>query len=160
MSGKKRCTKCRKIKPWSSFYAKKHRSHTRNHGRPVCKACYKIDSDAYYRKHHVAVKARQLKSRQKLKLEVITAYGGKCSCCPEGEIKFLTIEHVNKDGKAHRAAFPGGMGVYRDIRSRGFPPEYTIHCFNCNIAKSLFGVCPHQQLRYTKPVDRRRCGVN
>ncbi len=105
----------------------------------------------YYIKNRSAVRARYQRYKWKLKLQVINAYGGKCSCCPENEPKFLTIEHINKDGKAHRAAVGN---VYIDIRNRGFPPEYTIHCFNCNIAKSLFGVCPHQ-LKY-KPVGERR----
>lgn len=99
----------------------------------------------YYKSHdkpyHVA---RTKRYRNKCKAEIIAAYGDKCTClgCTVTEPEFLTVEHVNKDGKVHRAS---GVSVYADIRRRGFPPDYTIHCFNCNIAKSLFGACPHRR---------------
>jgi hypothetical protein len=34
---------------------------------------------------------------------VLAAYGGKCVCCGEAEEAFLTLDHVNNDGKQHRA---------------------------------------------------------
>lgn len=86
--------------------------------------------------------ARTKRYRRKLKLAVIAGYGGKCSCCGETEPDFLTVEHKNGDGKAHRAL---GISVYADLRKRGYPKGYTVHCFNCNIAKSLFGTCPHKR---------------
>lgn len=99
----------------------------------------------YFKSHDKPYhKVRTKRYRDKRKAEIIAAYGGKCTCpgCTVSEPEFLTIEHPSKDGKAHRLS---GVSVYADIRRRGFPPEYTIHCFNCNIAKSLFGVCPHQR---------------
>lgn len=89
-------------------------------------------------------RTKKRNDRHKRKIEVIAAYGGKCTCpgCLVDEPGFLTVEHLGKDGKAHRAS---GVSVYADIRRRSFPPDYTIHCFNCNIAKSLFGACPHQR---------------
>lgn len=33
--------------------------------------------------------------------------------------------------------------IYRQLRDQGYPDDYTILCFNCNIARSLFGRCPH-----------------
>lgn len=89
--------------------------------------------------------ARTKRYRQKLKADLITGYGGKCACCEEDEPCFLTIDHPDGDGKAHRAQFRNALGVYRDLRDRGYPPPYRLLCFNCNIATSLFGVCPHHQ---------------
>jgi hypothetical protein len=88
---------------------------------------------------------RTKRYRLKLKLDLITAYGGSCSCCGEFKHEFLTIEHLNKDGKTHRATLKSTNAVYRDIRDRDYPPGYTVLCFNCNIAKSLFGQCPHER---------------
>ena len=87
------------------------------------------------------VRERTLRNR----MELINAYGGMCSCCGENEIRFLTLEHLNKDGKAHRAAVGGSTGVYYDLRKRGYPKEgYTILCANCNFSESLGTPCPHK----------------
>ena len=85
---------------------------------------------------------------------MIVAYGGHCVCCGETAAEFLTLDHVNRDGAAHRAAF-GGRGVatslqiYADLRRRGWPQDsYRLLCMNCNFAKSRFGgICPHEQDR-------------
>lgn len=97
----------------------------------------------YFKAHDKPYHAARIKRyRNKLKTGVITAYGGKCSCCGELHPDFLTVDHVNNDGKKHRASV---TSVYRDLRNRGYPSGYTILCFNCNIARSLFGTCPHQR---------------
>lgn len=101
----------------------------------------------YFKSHDKPYhQARTKRYRDKRKAEIIAAYGGKCTCpgCTVAEPEFLTVEHLGKDGKAHRAS---GVSVYADIRRRGFPPDYTIYCFNCNIAKSLFGSCPHTRAK-------------
>lgn len=86
------------------------------------------------------------KAREKLRLEVISAYGGKCSCCGENRLPFLTLEHVNHDGKEHRERV-GVRGVYVDLRKRGFPKEgFTIFCWNCQMATCNGGICPHKQI--------------
>lgn len=109
---------------------------------PIRKKVLKQSKDYYY-KHKAAVGIRTKRYRHKLKTGVIQAYGGCCSCCGEKESDFLTVEHVNGDGKTHRASV---ASVYRDLRNKGYPRgDYTVLCFNCNIAKSLFGTCPHQR---------------
>ena len=96
------------------------------------------------------VTARLKRYRVKLKQEMVEAYGGKCTCCGEDRIEFLTVEHLNNDGKAHRSSLKTSTAIYRDIKKRGYPSDYTVLCFNCNIAKSLYGSCPHQ-LAYKAP---------
>jgi hypothetical protein len=81
----------------------------------------------------------------RLKLEVIAAYGGKCSCCGETEPVFLTVEHINHDGKKHGDRVGHGHGIYRDLKRRGFPKNgYTIFCWNCQMATRYGAVCPHK----------------
>lgn len=83
--------------------------------------------------------------REKLKMEVLIAYGGKCSCCGEARPMFLTIEHINHDGKEHRERTGAGSGMYRDLKQRGFPQEgLTVFCWNCQMATRFGGECPHQ----------------
>src|SRR5208337_3450121 len=83
-----------------------------------------------------------------LKTETINAYGGKCVCCEETEVKFLTLDHANGDGKNHRAKLGVGAGVqfYAKLKKMSFPPcGLQVMCANCHQAKSKYGVCPHQQ---------------
>ena len=95
---------------------------------------------------------------QALRAEVIKAYGGKCSCCGETELKFLTIDHVNNDGYAERepsGARASGTHVYRKLKREGFPKDgrYQILCWNCNCGRNIKGgICPHQhdQVRMVK----------
>lgn len=84
--------------------------------------------------------------RVELRREVIVAYGGRCTCPPCGEAtyEFLTLEHLNADGAAHREKVGrNAQAQLLDIKNRGFPAEYTILCYNCNLSKAIYGVCPH-----------------
>jgi hypothetical protein len=95
-------------------------------------------------------KAREIANRSHrdsaaiLRDQLIEAYGGKCACpkCPEANQAFLTLEHVNGDGKSHRAEM--GSHTYADLRRRGFPQDgYTLLCMNCNHGSRYTGACPH-----------------
>ena len=87
------------------------------------------------------------KSRAKLKAEVYSHYGDKCGCCGEANLAFLTIEHLNGGGRAHRRVIGGSAtSLLYDIKKRDFPPEFEILCFNCNCGKARNGgVCPHKE---------------
>lgn len=79
---------------------------------------------------------------------MIAAYGGACTCCKESVFEFLTLEHLNNDGAAHRRAVGrNAQAQLLDIKKRGFPPEYTILCYNCNLSKGVYGECPHAAQR-------------
>lgn len=75
-------------------------------------------------------------------------YGHKCNCekCPETNEKFLTLDHINNDGKIHHEKVGHTVPVYKDVIKRGFPSTFQILCMNCNWAKSRFGICPHKDL--------------
>lgn len=89
-----------------------------------------------------------------LKLETLSAYGGKCACCQENKIEFLTIDHIDGNGAEHRKSIGldygsnektvAGHNFYRWLKLNGFPKDnFQILCFNCNYAKHVYGVCPH-----------------
>jgi hypothetical protein len=82
--------------------------------------------------------------------ECYAAYGGKCQCCGESNPMFLTIDHVNNDGKTLRAdtSHPlGGIGgvLYRKLKRAGYPKSFALLCYNCNCGRFRNGgICPHQ----------------
>lgn len=76
-------------------------------------------------------------------------YGSICTCCGENDRRFLTLEHLNRDGQEHRKRV-GSMNrvaCFNDLKRRGWPREgYTVLCFNCNLGKAHNkGTCPHVQ---------------
>lgn len=118
----------------------------------------------YEEKHHDRLKPiRSIKSRDRyradpvkgatyarerrrmLRLEFLAEYGGKCQCCGEANEVFLTLEHKNRDGKAHRKAQGNSpSSLLADLKRRGWPKDaYEILCFNCNRAMWALGECPH-----------------
>ena len=71
----------------------------------------------------------------RLKLEMIDAYGGCCQICGESHPAFLTIDHINGNGKEHRlvTGIIGGSRFYYWLRRRGWPrDDYRLLCHNCN----------------------------
>lgn len=76
--------------------------------------------------------------RRARKLEMIKAYGGKCRLCSEEHPEFLTIDHVNGNGRQHRKqiGYIGGADFYAWLRRQGYPrDDFQLLCFNCNCSK-------------------------
>ena len=92
-----------------------------------------------------ALKANRKRERDALKLQTIKQYGGACACCGERTLRFLTIDHINNDGAAHKRAI-NRAPMYRWLRRHNFPDGFQVLCFNCNCAKGLYGTCPHQDI--------------
>lgn len=81
----------------------------------------------------------------KLKIQVFTHYGLKCSCCGESGLEFLNIDHINNDGAQHRKEIGSGKHIYLWLIKNNFPSGFQTLCFNCNIGKyHNNGICPHQ----------------
>jgi hypothetical protein len=80
---------------------------------------------------------------------VLFHYGGKCSCCSIDIYEFLAMDHKEGNGNQHRQKVTGHKKAlpYRWYIQNNFPPEFEILCHNCNMAKGLYGVCPHQSGR-------------
>lgn len=97
------------------------------------------------------VETRFTRYRDKLKRELIEAYGGPfCACCSENRLEFLTLDHVNGDGSKHRQVVKlFGQTLYHYLRKEGFPDKerYRILCVNCNSCIGAYGFCPHPQMR-------------
>ncbi len=83
--------------------------------------------------------------RRKFRQQVLEAYGGKCVCCGETTPEFLTIDHIFKDGAAHRREI--GNDLYPWLVRNGFPKDrFRLLCMNCNLAIGQHGKCPHARI--------------
>lgn len=94
--------------------------------------------------------------RIRLKKAAMAAYGGECcSCCGETTIEFLSIDHINNDGAAHRRNIKNGYGnkMYEWLHHNKYPPGFQVLCMNCNFAKGHFGVCPHKREKNDKDLS-------
>jgi hypothetical protein len=98
---------------------------------------------AAYRKDPAKVLEQSAARRLALKTRVMAGYGGKCACCNESLLAFLTIDHISGDGGGRKRR--SHSVLWRQLIREGFPPEYQCLCFNCNIAKHNSGQnqCPH-----------------
>lgn len=85
--------------------------------------------------------------RRLVKYHVVAELGGNCACCGEDDLRFLTIDHINQDGKQHRREVGGsGHHVYLDIKRLGCPKDrFRVLCWNCHMATSRGDICPHKE---------------
>jgi hypothetical protein len=121
----------------------------------LCTGCKKIHLDRYYaNRDRYCEKARD--RRKRLKLAACNAYGGAvCACCQESHIEFLSIDHINGDGAAHRRSLVtekgwkskpnafSGSHFYLWLKKNKYPPGFRVLCYNCNFSLGHFGYCPH-----------------
>jgi hypothetical protein len=118
--------------------------------RKSCMACR-----AKLREQFVGYKTRfEVKKARHaaLKLKIFEAYGGaRCACCGDTHLAFLSIDHINGDGALHRKTVPGPL-LYPWLRRNNFPPGFQVLCRNCNWAKGMYGICPHEQERTTPSI--------
>jgi hypothetical protein len=71
---------------------------------------------------------------------VLDHYGNVCACC--GTSERLSIDHVNGDGRKHRARYGRGPEeLYRWIIRHGFPPGFQTLCVSCNLSKATGPRC-------------------
>ncbi len=101
----------------------------------------------YYWAHRDEQRAQQHVHYQEQRVAVLEHYGKKCACCGEAQPEFLAIDHVNNDGAEHRRSVHSGKHIIRWLIQNNFPDGFQVLCFNCNMAKSVYGICPHQEVR-------------
>lgn len=97
-------------------------------------------------KEKINLRGRQWRREVKyVCLRMYSDYLPLCVCCAEHHVEFLTIDHPNKDGAAHRKSIgvKSGSKFYLWLRRNNFPSGFRVLCFNCNSSDGSFGVCPH-----------------
>lgn len=80
-----------------------------------------------------------------LRGKLFSMYGNACKCCGETQEEFLTIDHINNDGKEHRETTPNTFKRWEEMLATYRPDLYQTLCMNCNWGKQQFGVCPHKK---------------
>lgn len=121
----------------------------RYRAKGLCAQCGKRKRQGMFKVCSLCLKRTRehgLAYRQRMRAAVFSAYGGaKCACCGETNIEFLTLDHINGGGTAHRKEVGAGDKMYRWLRDKGYPPGYRVLCFNCNYAIFRYKICPHQR---------------
>ena len=114
----------------------------------TCRACRKLRDQARYIARKEIIREQQREYNLAKKMRIIEAYGGKCVCCGESILEFLTIDHIHNDGAQERKETKRDSGekLYRWLIQNNFPKDnYQLLCYNCNCAKAFFGYCPHNK---------------
>lgn len=116
--------------------------------RGLCSGCCVNKAEAGY-KTCTACLGKSRSATRQIWLQIVEHYGGCCACCGEREIVFLTVDHKNNDGAAHRRSLgiPAGFKFYRWLVDAGFPADLQLLCYNCNCSKQRVGECPHETAR-------------
>lgn len=132
-------------------YKHKHYVENKDRYRKLNKEWLNQNKEHYrtYKAEWYKSKAEELKERRLFDKKIVyEAYGNKCSCCGENNIKFLSIDHVNNDGYKERKGRGGSSDqIMRNIIKNNFPNTYQLLCFNCNLGKARnSGVCPHKDI--------------
>lgn len=129
-----------RVKEWRQANPEKYRAQGRRR--------YHMDRDTPQYKAYARIKSQR--RVMNLRAQVIEAYGGAaCACCGETQQRFLTIDHVNNDGAAHRRSIGGGSHkVWAWLKRNNYPSGFQVLCMNCNFGKAQNGgICPHAQNR-------------
>lgn len=150
----KTCTKCAVLKDESEFGYDCRRGKKKIL-RADCRRCVADRAMRWYRKNPEKIKLRILKRTDKVKVynlarrkRVVEHYGGKCSCCGEAMLQFMSIDHINGNGSQHRKeiGLKGGEPFYRWIERNNYPAGLQVLCYNCNCAKRTDKFCPHKSI--------------
>ena len=118
--------------------------------------CFIADRKQYYQdnKEYFKQKSRECYARTREKvaakaadrrLQCLHHYSGnppKCACCGESTVQFLAIDHIDGGGLAHRKQIKT-MTIFHWLIKNNFPDGFQVLCHNCNMAKSCYGRCPH-----------------
>lgn len=138
------------LKPIEEFHLYKSSRRDTYYRKSYCVSCERKRGSEWAKQNRGRRRTTAKQVRDKVRLEVLEAYGNVCACCGEANPKFLTIDHVDGHGGEHRRSIraTGGSTLYFWIRKSGFPKDgFQILCWNCNAAKQYYGVCPHKEIK-------------
>ena len=119
--------------------------------RTRCKVCLAKETNRKKTPEHRQRGCAQVKQYyHRLRKQVIEHYTKgtyRCMCpyCTTEGLEFLTLDHANNDGNAHRKKIKPGIALFSWCISNNYPPSIQVLCWNCNEAKQHYGagVCPH-----------------
>ena len=108
----------------------------------------------YQKTHAKRLNKQKRKRSHEVKYEVMKEFSKRqsnsnvpcCACCKESMLKFLTLDHIEGRKKMGHSKRDVGYKLQRWARENDYPDTLQVLCYNCNMAKGLFGKCPHQKL--------------
>ena len=144
-----------KLRAAQDRYRERHAERIKERKRAAYRADpqkHRARSDRYRRENADKVRpkwnAYQRQRRERLRGEMLAAYGNACACCGETEQAFLQLDHVNGGGRQHILRLKGAtVELYNSLKKEGWPKaEYQLLCANCNWGRQREGgLCPHQR---------------
>lgn len=143
--GIKTCSRCGVVKTFSEYSPRPRKNGTMG-VRGVCRECERHRWKEL-RKNPEIIAQRKEYNRQRnaqMRVQIFSHYGAICVCCGINEPAFLTIDHINGGGSAHRRIVGSGVAFKKWIIDNGFPDGFQILCYNCNLAKKDNDKCPHK----------------
>ena len=78
----------------------------------------------------------------------------KCACCGVKGIEFLALDHINgrrqmdSEPELKKIGYSSKLAnkqLLTWLKNNNFPKGFQILCHNCNFAKGVLGICPHQE---------------
>lgn len=90
-------------------------------------------------KHRANASKYAARHRAKLRAAVLDHYGRACACCGTEVDAFLTIDHIEGGGSAHRRQVGN---IYQWLVRKEFPAGFRTLCMNCQVGTYRLGVCP------------------
>lgn len=90
----------------------------------------------YLQKHRIQIGEQHKLYHRRIQREILTHYGnGQCACvrCGLNDIRALSIDHINGNGRKHRQELniAAGYKFYFWLRKQGYPQEYQTLCMKC-----------------------------
>ena len=104
----------------------------------------------YYKKNSVTQTKRVKEKRLLERKQAMSHYSNgtmSCACCKESKYEFLVFDHIKGNGNLHRRSLEkkyDSRHIARYLIKNNFPDGFQVLCYNCNMAKSFYGKCPHQ----------------
>lgn len=116
---------------------------------------------------------KEAEIRDKLRENMVVAYGGECLHCGENDPVVLTLDHINNDPEPEYetcgSSSRGGWALYRKLKAQGWPKDrLQLLCFNCNMRKEhkrrrdemnqVYGEKPKVHISSTRKEARAKAG--
>ena len=160
--GSKRCTACGEVKTVSAFSRVKNSRAGSDKTYPAayCRSCVAKKRKAWRQREGERYLKYARDRRRKSRIAVLRHYGEgslACACCGEATYEFLALDHIAGNGAEHRRQHPMiGHQLAQWLKTHGFPDGFRVLCHNCNMARGLHKVCPHEMARRWADVTVRR----
>jgi hypothetical protein len=82
------------------------------------------------------------RARARTRERVLRYYGGKCSCCGEDWLDFLSLDADRVGVEGYSTKPESGYKAYQWIERNDYPSGFRVLCANCTAARLRSGSCP------------------